>query len=548
MKDLILKYSLINAIEHEGKSSTQAVLGKIIGERPEMKTKIKEIIGDIQKTVHEVNALSLDQQKKKFDDLGIVIEKREERTGLPELPNVKGKVVMRVAPFPSGPMHIGNTRIMIVNDEYVKRYGGKLFLVIDDTIGSEEKQIIPEAYKMIEDGLKWLDVKYHKVFHKSDRLEIYYEYAEKIIKKDKAYVCTCSAETLRENRSKGMECKHRNQTIEENITAWKKMFKMKEGDAILRLKTDMKHPNPAFRDRVLFRISERSHPRTKKKYKVWPMLEFSWAVDDYLLGMTHIIRGKDLMIETDMEKFIFDIFGWAHPVFIHNGLMQLENVKISKSKGQKEVREGRYSGWDDPRTWSLQSLKKRGIRPDAIRKFIVDLGLNQNEITVPIDILYSENRKIIDPIANRYFAVLDPVKISIEGSKIKSTEVNMHPDFPKRGKRKIKIDLNNVYIEKNDFERLLGNEIGLMNLFSVKLDKKSTLTSVEVKYEIPKIQWISEPNEKIKIIMVDGEIKNGIAEPDIKKLKVGDMIQFQRFGFCRVESQGIERVLYFTHK
>jgi glutamyl-tRNA synthetase len=274
---------------------------------------------------------------------------------------------------------------------------------MDDTIGSEEKQIAPDAYKLIEQGLQWLKVKYQKpVLYKSDRLETYYKYAVELIEKGKAYVCYCDAETLRKNRAEGKECEHRSQNSKETMAEWKKMFKLKEGKAVLRIKTSMQDPNPAFRDRVLFRISEREHPRVGKKYRVWPLLEFSWAIDDKLLGMTHIIRGKELMMETDMEKYIFDIFGWKYPEFIHTGLLQFEGVKLSKSKGQKEIREGRYTGWDDPRTWSLQSLDKRGIQPEAIRKFIIGLGINQNEITVPIDILYSENRKLLNEFVKGY--------------------------------------------------------------------------------------------------------------------------------------------------
>jgi glutamyl-tRNA synthetase len=157
----------------------------------------------------------------------------------------------------------------------------------------------------------------------------------------------------------------------------------------------MKHNNPAFRDRVLFRICTREHPRVGKKYKVWPTLEVTWGLDDHEFGMTHIIRGKELMIETDMQKYIFDIFGWKHPEFIHSGLLTIEGVKLSKSKGQKEVREGRYIGWHDPRLWSLQSLKARGITPEAIRSFIKTMSLNQKETTVPVDLLYMHNRDLI---------------------------------------------------------------------------------------------------------------------------------------------------------
>ena len=223
--------------------------------------------------------------------------------------NAEGLVV-RFAPYPSGPLHIGNAKQLILNDEYAKMYTGKFILVYDDTIGSEEKNISNEAYSLILDGVKWLNVKISKIYYKSDRLEIYYKYASELIKENKAYVCFCKAEELRKSRERGIECIHRNHSINENLEFWQQMLKnkFKPGQIILRIKTSMTHPNPAFRDRVLFRISVRSHPRTKLKYKIWPLLEFSWAIDDHLLGITHILRGKDLMMESEMERFIWDTF------------------------------------------------------------------------------------------------------------------------------------------------------------------------------------------------------------------------------------------------
>ena len=154
----------------------------------------------------------------------------------------------------------------------------------------------------------------------------------------------------------------------------------------MRVKTSMQHENPAFRDRVLFRISERAHPRVARKYRVWPLLEFSWAIDDHLLGITHIIRGKDLMMESEMEKYIWNIFGWPSCELLHSGMVRLEGMqaKISKSKAQKEVLSGKFSSWSDPRTWSVQSLMLRGIQPEALRKFVEDIGLNQNDTTVAL--------------------------------------------------------------------------------------------------------------------------------------------------------------------
>lgn len=554
MEEEILKQCLINAVKHGGKAKDDAVLGKILAKNPELKEKRKEILKKIKEIVKKVNSLSLEEQKRKLEEFGMKLKKTKvEKKELPPLPNAEiGKVVMRLAPYPSGPLHIGNARMVILNDEYVKRYKGKLFLVIDDTIGSKEKFLIPEAYDMIIDGLKWLGVKWDELVCKSERLEIFYKNAEELIKKALAYVCECDAETLRKNRAEGKECVHRNQSIEENLKKWKEMLegKYREGEAILRLKTDMNHPNPAFRDRVLFRIVERKHPRVGDKFKVWPLLEFSWAVDDQALGITHILRGKDLIIEDMVEEFIWDKLGLKKPVFVHYGLLNIKELKLSKTEARKAIERGEFFGWDDPRTWSLQSLRRRGIKPEAIRKFIVDMGLSLADVSVPAEILYAENRKIIDPIANRYFAVLEPEEISVKNApKIEKVEVPLHPDFPERGDRKLPVKIEKIYVEKQDLKKFRNKEIGLINLFSVKLKKKAEFISEKIKMEVQKIQWVSEPNVKIKIIMPDGSIREGIAEPEVKNLKEDQIIQLQRIGFARVDGVSDEKVtLFFAHK
>src|SRR3989344_7828656 len=320
----ILLASLENAIKHDGKANVNAVLGIVLSKSPELKKNIKELQKNVSDVVSNINNMTLEEQKLQFKNLGgEITEKKEEERKLPELKNVKGKIIMRLAPYPSGPLHIGNSRPYIINDEYVKMYKGKLLLVIDDTIGSEEKQIIKEAYDLIPDGLRWLNIDFdEKIIYKSDRLDIYYKYAKDLIKKEYAYVCKCSSVILRENRANGLECKCRINSVKNNLAGWEEMFEAKEGTMTLRIKTSMQHQNPAFRDRVIFRISDRVHPRVKTKYRIWPLLDFSWAVDDYLLGITHILRGKELMIESEMEKYIWEIFRWPQKEIIHTGLFQ----------------------------------------------------------------------------------------------------------------------------------------------------------------------------------------------------------------------------------
>jgi len=551
IEDVILKYALLNAKQY-GKASEDAVIKKVLAEIPEAKREMKLLLEEVKKVVSKVNSLSKEEIEKMISGLNISEIKKEERKELlPELPEAEyGKVVMRLAPFPSGPLHIGNARMVLLNDYYVKRYNGKLILFFDDTIGSEEKPIDKDAYDLIKDGLDWLGVKYHEVLFKSDRLEIYYKYAEELIKMGKAYVCTCSKEEIQKNRRLGIECSCRNRSIEENLSLFKEMLdgKIPEGKAVVRLKTDMKHPNPAFRDRVLLRICEREHPRIGKKYRVWPMLEFSWAIDDYLIGTTHILRGKELVIEDMMEEYIWDIFGWRKAKFIHYGLLRLkeEGAKLSKSKTRKMIERGEIKGWDDPRTWSLQSLRKRGFQPEAIRNFVLKLGLSEADVTLPTEILYAENRKIIDKIAKRYFAVLNPIKIKLD-YKIQKISIRYHPDFPELGLREISVDPEEIYVEKEDFEKMRGKNVALIGMFTIKLDEISSFVSNEVPQEVPKIHWVSIPNVRIKIIMPNGNEKEALAEVSVKELKEGDLVQFYRVGFCRLDDKKT-LTFYFTHK
>jgi len=546
----IYAYALENALIF-GKAKESSVLPKLF-QHGLKKQQIQEIIPEIQKIVEEVNLLPEIKKNAKYNKYKKFLkEKPEKEQGLKPLPNIKGKPVLRMAPFPSGAIHIGNARTFLLNAMYAEKYKGKVLLVIDDTIGSDEKAITLESYRLIPEAFDFLNIKYKKpIVYKSDRLKIYYKYAEEIIKKGKAYVCSCNQETLRQNRINMKECKCRNYPPAEQLKFWKKMFEAKQGDYVLRIKTAMNHPNPAFRDRVLFRISDKSHPRIKQKYKVWPLLEFSWAIDDHLLKVTHIIRGKELMIEGEMQKYIWDIFGWKQPEIIYNGLIKLEGIggKLSKSKSQKEVQSGDYIGWEDPRTWSIQSLEQRGIRPDSIREFIENLGLTQKDIVVPIDDLYSINRRKLDAEANRYFFVENPVDITIKNQpKIKKIQVSLHPE--KKSKKIINIK-NQVSVALDDFSKFKNKEVRLMHLYNINLDKISEFTSQENKPEIQKIHWVSDGVEA-RIFMPNGIYKKGLAESAIKKLKKGEIIQFERFGFCRYSHFNKNQNQYefwFSHK
>lgn len=558
-KEIIKAYALENAVLHKGKAVSGPIINALFSiglKKEDMKTEGVRI----QEVLKEVNKMSLKEQEEELKKVEDKIQKREERDGLPELENAEnGKVVTRIAPYPSGALHIGNTRPAILNDEYAKMYDGKMILVIDDTIGSEDKPIVKEAYDLIPQGLDWLGIKYDKkIVYKSDRLEKYYAYAKKLIERGYMYVCDCSQEEFKKLKDSEIECPCRNLSPLKHLERWERMFSssVKEGELVVRLKTSMQDPDPAFRDRVMFRISERKHVRIGNKYRVWPLLDFSWAIDNYLLGVTHILRGVDLFMETRVEEFIRKIFSWSNPVVIYNGFLAIEGIKISKSKGFKEVKSGSYIGWNDPRLWSLQSLRDRGFNPKAIREFILSMGIKRSNTKIAVDVLYALNRKYVEDSV-RYFFVENPVKIHIKNAEGLDVKLPKHPSKD-LGFRKHKTS-RDFYIAEQDAEGIVDREYRFMYLFNFTSSKLNALTEREYRFEslesdksVKMLHWlpVNQYNFDVKIIMPDGSHSRGLAEEGIKELKKGDVVQFERFGFCCLNSIDVkkqEAVFFFCH-
>lgn len=542
MRELIYKYALKNAWKH-GEAKLQPVISKVLGANPDLRSHVEEVVETTKEMLQDVNALSADEIEAELRDIAPEFLKEEPKEEeFPDLPNVKEHVRMRMAPFPSGPLHIGNARMALLNDMFVKKYDGELLLVIDDTIGSEEKQPIKEAYEWIKQDLEWLGVDYNATYFKSDRMQLYYGWGEKLIKKGAAYVCQCSSDKLGRYREEGKTCTHRDRSIEENQKEWEKMLagKYNEGEAVLRAKTDMEHPDPAFRDRVLFRISERAHPRVGKKYHVWPMLEVSWAVDDYELNITHILRGKDLVMEDKMETWVWNVFGIEErPEFIHHGLLRLGSGTLSKSTARRKMQRGELEGWEDPRTWSIQSLKKRGFKPASIRQFIRELGVSLADSKMPLKILYSINRSNIDDESNRYACILNAKAITIEGKDAFKTEIPKHPTL-NRGTRTFTMGPK-LLIERKDYETLQAKgKIRLQHLCNIEYEDGTVRYARDqtTVYDIPKIHWLpAQGNLDGTVIMPDGERKHVTVEKHIMDEEVGNTIQFVRFGFGRIDAK-----------
>lgn len=374
----IRAYALKNAIAHGGKANPGSVVSALFVEGLE-KSKIKEIMPKIQEIIKEVEKLSLEEQKKEFELLHELISERDVREGLPELPDVKKSgVVMRIAPSPSGPLHIGHSIVAGLCISYVKKYGGKFIVRIEDT---NPENIDKKAYKLIEEDAKWLYPE-SEIIIQSDRIEIYYRYAEKLIKKEAAYVCTCSGDEFREFSKMKKSCPCRKNSVKENIDRYKKMFKeYKPGEAVLRFKSSMDHPNPAMRDFPLARINDEEHPRTKKKYRVWPLMNLAVTVDDIETKMTHIIRGKDHRDNAERQKMIFEVLGKKYPWAAFIGMVHFKGFTLSTTEFRKGIESGRYKGWDDPELPTLISFKKQGYKSIAFLKFAEAISIGENDKT-----------------------------------------------------------------------------------------------------------------------------------------------------------------------
>lgn len=547
--------ALENAVEHSGAARAGPVVARLLATDPSLREHAGEVRDLVSRIVAGLEGLPLSELSDRLDSLGGAEPARtpvarSEGGEFPELAGAEpGKVVLRMAPFPNGVLHIGHGRLLYAHDYYRRKYDGKILLVFDDTIGSEAKRVETEFFDLILGDCELAGVRPDAVYYKSDRIAAHYPWARRVIEKDAAYVCTCPAELLRENRAKGLACPERAQTQGQTLDAWQKMLAggYAPGEAVLRLKTDLAEPDPAFRDRVLFRISDLEHPRVGHRYRVWPLLEFSWVVDDVELGITHVLRGKELVIEDRVQQYVWDLLGVRGPPFLHWGLLRVREAKVAKSKANREVRSGAYDGWADPRTWSLRSLDRRGISMEALRTFILSFGLSLSDIDVAAETLYAENRKRIDATTPRRAFVAEPVRLEVRNYPADLTEVELpnHPDRPELGKRRVAAGAV-FYLARGDLAAHGGAEIRLKELVNVRLpagpvDPAAGVVADFVDREnrrLPRVQWVGERGAvPVDLLSIDGSHVRGLGERTLGDAQPRDVYQFERVGFVRVDAR-----------
>jgi len=556
IEETIRKYSLQNALKYSGKATQGAVVGKVLAENPELKKDMGTLGKQIADIIADVNKLSVEQQKEEIENLApeLLEKKKPEKRNIFAFLgiNEKDAVVTAFPPEPSKYPHIGHAKAILLNYELAKQHKGKFILRFEDTNPELAKK---EFYDIHIDNYKWLGIKWDKLIYVSDYMKDYYRFAEKLIKEGNAYMCTCEPDKIKDNRMKRKECSCRKLDKDENLNLWNTMPKMGEGQAILRLKADMKSDNSTMRDPALIRIIKKPHPRLGEKFVLWPTYDFENSIMDALLGVTHRLRSKEFELRNELQRFIQEKLGLAQTSIYEFARFNLEGVESSGRVIREKIENGELIGWDDPTLTTLVALKRRGFVPEAIKNFVLSTGISKAEATLTWDDLIMHNKRLLDREAKRYFFIGDAVDINIENHTVVDTLLKYHPADIKH-ERKFKID-GDFIIEKSDYEILEDGKLyRLMDCLNFRKDsKKFVFDSANVenyKKEGEKIiHWLPKNDNLVdaEVLMPDKKVINGKLEKNAKNIKVGSVVQFERFGFCRLDKKEKDKFYFwYTHK
>lgn len=573
---LVNAIALKNASEHSGSTNVNIVLSRILSLKPELKNELKTLIEEIRTVVDSVNKLDLEQQKKYLQntyssDNDFDSKSRHDQIDshtLPELQMTATEVVTRFPPEPNGYPHIGHAKAVIIDEEYAKMYNGKLILRFDDTNPMNEKL---EYYEAIKNDLEWLGVKPDIIKNTSDDILVLHDYGKKLTRNGDAYVCTCDSNEIRRLRMQQVECACRLNidNLDSNLERLDKIFDgtYHQNEAIIRFLGNMQDKNTVMRDPTLFRIIEVPHPILGDKVQLWPTYDFAAPVEDSLDGVSHALRTKEYELRNTLYLDILDRLELRKPIVVEFSRLEFDNMPVSKRKIKQLLDDGLITGWDDPRLLTLSAMRRRGFDPNAIRNFVLSLGLTLAETKPPFKALESMNRKIIDPIAIRLFFVKDPIMLTVDDGKNLRVTLKNHPTND-LGTREVEVSTV-FYICRDDAILLTEDEeVRLMELYNIKikeidLENKRAITASylnnDIVRDMKKIQWVSDKNMTTYNILIPKELYlndkfnpnslesiEGYAEASVLQLKSHTPIQFIRFGFCITEEKKSSAI--FTHR
>ena len=550
------KGALLNAIRHGGKADVGAVVGRVLAEVPELRTAPGNLAKEVAMVVKRVNSMSPADQEallsSKYPEAETLTD-AQGRIGLPPLRNaIKGKTAFRLPPEPSGFMTVGHAMAFTINYVYKEQYEGELWLRFEDT---NPRKVAPQFYDNFRSGIEWLGITYEHEKNVSDDLEVIYDYGKQLITQGAAYACSCEESKVKRLRFEGKPCEHRDAPEELSQRIWDELLENKheEGDYVIRFKGDMQSPNYSLRDSNLFRVITHPHPLTGTKFTLWPTYDLANAVEDEICGITHVLRSSEF--RNELQQLIREALKFRRLEVIQFSRFNFKGTTVSKRLLRPLVEKGLVSGWDDPRMPTVEGLKRRGILPQAIREFTLQVGYTRAEHEYDWSILLSINRRILDPITRRMFFVPDPVRLEVAGAPKREARIPFHPQYD-LGERAI--DTNGeFFVSSPDFNGIEeGSVFRLIDLYNVKLKSKGSSPVAVYAGEdlLPgsrKFQWVTAAHVPVKVtvpdlLFLDGDLFNekslkvisGYAEPTVSTLKPGDIVQFPRFGFCRLDSPG----------
>ncbi len=560
------------------------IIKKLIFLNPELKSNVKELISEINAAITKIkeesteNLFKFIEENKEIENLiQKIIENKNKGKKERDIPPLDisilngyfDKVRTRFEPSPSGPLHIGHAVGVIINYLYAEKYKGEFQLRIADT---NPKNILVEAYDYIVEDVEYLTGKRFKPIIQSKRINIYYKFLEELLNKGLAYVVLTEKdkkEYVEINKIKIDKTivEQRNREISENLELWEKMLnnEFEEGESIVRIKTTINgdpneniidvvkfYKNASLIDFPLFRIVKEKHPLAENII-IWPLMNFSVPVDDICFKMTHVIRGKDHEMNGKKQELIYKYLNKPLPIFMYFGRINFTDLKISTTQTKREILDGKYDGWDDLRLPFLKSLKRRGIKKEALQRYAKEFGTSKSDKKTTKEeffkTLYKFNRELLDPIVNRYFLVEDPLLIKIEGLK-KKIELKLKPNSNE--KRIVEVD-EFVFVDKNEIKKLLEkgiNKVRLMHLATIEIkEENGKIIANYIGDELvrDRIHWVSKLNSEevnfVKVNNLDLIKKKVIVE---KEALLEEIFQAERVGFIKNEKD--KEQLIFMHK
>jgi len=397
-----------------------------------------------------------------------------------------GQVKTRFPPEPNGYLHVGHVKSICLNFGIAEQFNGTCNLRFDDTNPAKESE---EYVNAIKADVAWLGFEWNELRHASDYFDQLYSFACELIKQEKAYIDSSSAEEMREMRGTltepGVESPYRNRTVEENLNLFERMKagEFEDGTHVLRAKIDMSSGNINMRDPTLYRIRNVEHVKTGNTWSIYPMYDYTHCVSDALEDITHSLCTLEFEDHRPLYDWVLDELATpSHPQQIEFARLALEYTILSKRKLIQLVEEGHVKGWDDPRMPTITGMRRRGYTPAALREFCERIGITKNDAWIEMAVLETIIRDDLNSSAARRMAVLDPIKIVLtdlpEDHEQTLTFAN-HPQDESAGKREL-LFTSTLYIDRDDFaevpppkyQRLTpGGEVRLRGSYVIKCNE-----------------------------------------------------------------------------